>query len=135
MTDVNETQVGGTHYRSPVQHWDFVEDNGIGYLEGCATKYATRNRKKHQSPLEDLNKALHYCQKLQSLHLAGKRFNRANIKIYPSVDQFAQANGLTDQEKQVIAALTYWNDAGDIQTAIEVIEDMRDAALAAEEHH
>lgn len=139
MQDVNGIQIGGTHYRPPVQHWDFIEDNGIGYLEGCAIKYATRNRKKHESPIEDLNKAIHYCQKLQSLHLAGKHNNRANEKIHPSLDQFAQANGLTDQEKQVVDVLTYWSDAGDNQSAIEVIEDMRDAALAAgdnsEEHY
>ena len=135
----NDYQVGGTHYKNgKCEHWDFIEDNGIGYLEGCATKYATRNRKKHQSPVEDLNKAIHYCQKLQALYLVGKRNNRSNAKIYPSVDQFAQANGLTEDEKLVVAILTYWEDAGDIQCAIETIEDMRDKALAAgddsEEH-
>lgn len=140
MTEnVNDYQVGGDHYRSEIQHWDYIEENGIGYLEGCATKYATRSRKKHQSPVEDLNKAIHYCKKLQSLHLAGKRNNRANEKIFPGVDSFAKANGLSPQETQVIAALTYWQDAGDLEDAIEVIENMLEKAIAAgddaEEHH
>ena len=139
MSEVNDYQVGGDHYRSEIQHWDYIEENGIGYLEGCATKYATRSRKKHQSPVEDLNKAIHYCKKLQSLFLAGKRVNRANSKIFPGVDSFSRANNLSPQETQVIAGLAYWQDAGDLEDVIEVIENMRDAALAAgddaEEHH
>ena len=59
-------ELGGDHYRSEFQHWDLIEQNGIGYLEGCASKYVTRWRKKNG--VQDLEKALHYVEKLQELH-------------------------------------------------------------------
>lgn len=123
MSDVNNKQVGGDHYRSKVQHWDYVELNGLGYLEGCATKYATRNRKKHEDPTQDLEKAVHYVEKAQALHLAGFKVPRSGpLRI--TVEEFAEANGLTSNEEQVVRILTFWQDAADLQTAIELIQDM-----------
>jgi hypothetical protein len=61
-TLANAVQVGGEHYRSQFQHWDWVIANNLGYLEGCATKYIARWRKKNG--LEDLLKARHYLDKL-----------------------------------------------------------------------
>lgn len=61
---VNERQVGGSHYSKggSFQHWDIIEENEIGYLEGCATKYIARYRDKNGA--EDLRKSEHYVQKL-----------------------------------------------------------------------
>lgn len=58
---VNDTQVGGTHYKSEYQHWDFVIETDMPYVLGCATKYLTRWRKKNG--VEDLKKARHYIEK------------------------------------------------------------------------
>lgn len=123
MSDVNNKQVGGDHYRSKVQHWDYVELNGLGYLEGCATKYATRNRKKHEDPTQDLEKAVHYVEKAQALYLAGFKVPRSGL-LRITVEEFAEANGLTSNEEQVVRILTFWQDAADLQTAIELIQDM-----------
>lgn len=60
--EANQHQVAGTHYQSPIQHWDFVLSNNLGYLEGQITRYITRHRKKNG--LEDLLKARHYLDKL-----------------------------------------------------------------------
>ena len=128
MSDVNNKQVGGDHYRSKVQHWDYVELNGLGYLEGCATKYATRNRKKHEDPTQDLEKAVHYAEKAQALHLAGLKRPRVSgrnaVPLRITVEEFAEANNLTSNEEQVVRILTFWQDAADLQTAIELIQDM-----------
>jgi hypothetical protein len=63
MTTANDTQEGGSHYqRLPVQLWDFVHENGIGYLAGNVIKYVTRYKSKNG--LEDLKKARHYLDKL-----------------------------------------------------------------------
>jgi len=128
MSDVNNKQVGGDHYRSKVQHWDYVELNGLGYLEGCATKYATRNRKKHEDPTQDLEKAVHYVEKAQALHLAGLKRPRVSgrnaVPLRITVEEFAEANNLTSNEEQVVRILTFWQDAADLQTAIELIQDM-----------
>lgn len=57
----NDVQVGGGHYMNgKVQHWDWAQH--IGYLEGNATKYIARHKDKHG--LQDIEKALHYIQKI-----------------------------------------------------------------------
>jgi hypothetical protein len=58
----NDSQVGGSHYRTDHQTWDFIVANGLGYLEGNIIKYVVRHRKKHG--VQDLKKAMHYLQKL-----------------------------------------------------------------------
>jgi hypothetical protein len=55
-------QVGGDHYQAELQHWDVCEQYDVGYLEGNATKYMMRWRKKGK-PAEDLGKACSYVEK------------------------------------------------------------------------
>lgn len=65
----NSRQVGGQHYRSKYQHWDFAHKAfGDAYFQGQITKYVYRWRKKNG--LEDLNKAAHFLQKLIELREA-----------------------------------------------------------------
>lgn len=58
----NDKQIGGEHYKSAYQHWDWATEHGLSYLAGCATKYLVRWRKKNG--VEDLDKAAHYVEKL-----------------------------------------------------------------------
>lgn len=59
----NDTQVGGQHYkRQRIQHWDYVIANDIPYMEAQIIKYVSRWRNKNG--LQDLEKALHFLQKL-----------------------------------------------------------------------
>jgi hypothetical protein len=63
MSSANDTQVGGAHYKKfKIQTWDYIVENEIPYLEGCAIKYLSRWRDK--GGVEDLRKAQHYIQKL-----------------------------------------------------------------------
>ena len=120
---VNEKQVGGEHYRSPVQHWDYVELNGLRYTEGCATKYATRNRKKHEDPRMDLEKAIHYVEKVQDMYRNGVLLPRpAPVVITP--EEFATANGLTEDEAEVVRILTFWESDPELTRAIELLREM-----------
>jgi hypothetical protein len=57
----NKKQVGGKHYASDIQHWDYVVANDLNYFEGQITKYVTRARKK--GGLQDLQKARHFLDK------------------------------------------------------------------------
>lgn len=51
------------HYNgNDIEHWDYVEGVGDGYLLGCASKYTFRNRHKG-SKEKDLNKVYQYCKK------------------------------------------------------------------------
>lgn len=63
MSDVaNNKQVDGNHYKKPIQPWDFIHANGMGYLAGNIVKYVSRYQDKNG--LVDLYKAKHYLEKL-----------------------------------------------------------------------
>ena len=63
QSSANATQVGGQHYAAkPIQPWDFIAANALGYFEGNVVKYLSRWRDK--GGVQDLHKAAHYLQKL-----------------------------------------------------------------------
>lgn len=55
-------QVGGLHYQLAIEPWDYITSNNIGYLEGNVIKYVSRYKSKNGR--EDLEKAIHYLEKL-----------------------------------------------------------------------
>lgn len=62
----NDIQEGGDHYRlKPIQPWDFIAANNIGYFEGNVIKYVSRWKDK--AGVADLRKARHYLDKLIEL--------------------------------------------------------------------
>ena len=59
----NAMQVGGTHYKKlPIEPWDYIAANGLGFFEGNIVKYITRAAK--TKTRDDLLKAQHYLAKL-----------------------------------------------------------------------
>lgn len=53
------------HYnKGAVEVWDFILDQGMGYLDGNAIKYICRYRHKGK-PVEDLDKAIAFLIKLR----------------------------------------------------------------------
>ena len=59
----NDKQVGGNHYQlASIQPWDFIISHNLGFLEGNIIKYVTRWKEK--DGVKDLEKALHYLEKL-----------------------------------------------------------------------
>ena len=117
MSDANNRQVGGLHYKAQYQHWDFVRLCLDGrYLEGCLTKYVSRWRKKNG--LQDLEKALHYTEKLMEGYTKGH--------ILPliagpwrgpetSPSRFADVNGLDILEREIILKASSWATFEDLQ--------------------
>lgn len=80
----NEKQIGGGHYKAdpgmqaiaedlgynrPIEHWDLVVIRGYNYLQGNASKYLDRYEKKG-TPIQDLEKAKHYIEKLLEIERA-----------------------------------------------------------------
>lgn len=117
MNTPNERQVGGTHYKTIYEHWDFTTDVlGGRYLEGCITKYATRWRKKGK-PVQDLEKAQHFLDKLRAEFIRG----RVHAPSLPStvdalihVQRFAEANQLWHAESEVCRVLSQWTTIADL---------------------
>ena len=94
MSEANKRQIGGTHYKTSYEHWDMVLDAGLGYLDGCATKYVARWRKKDGA--KDLEKALHYVEKLIETHALG---DVPKHQARGCAEKFAEINGLDFTER------------------------------------
>ena len=61
-----EQQVGGDHYRRlKIQPVEYIHANGLGFVEGCIVKYATRWQSK--GGVDDLRKIIHFAQLLIEL--------------------------------------------------------------------
>ncbi len=112
----NAYQIGGTHYKTDYEHWDLALNVNMGYLEGCATKYVARHKKKGGP--EDLKKALHYTNKLieNAPRLApSRRVNRRWVNH--ECIHFFEANDLSGQECAVIMGLSTWENMTDLEAA------------------
>jgi hypothetical protein len=92
----NETQVGGTHYRTPFQHWDLAHELDLGYFEGQVSKYLTRHRFKKGK--EDAEKALHFAKKLHELALSSARQPRHKFTTIARMTEYAESNKLLPLE-------------------------------------
>lgn len=90
----NDRQVGGNHYKGDLQHWDFVLALNLPYLEAQVVRYVTRHKKKGGA--EDLEKAIHFLQKLED--------QRAKALEY-WLDVYQQANNLEEREYDTIELL------------------------------
>lgn len=124
MSEANKKQIGGDHYKTEVQHWDFVERHGVGYLEGCATKYVARWRKK--GGVEDLRKALHYVEKLREM----RRPNRVKFFDIPFTLKFLLANGYGPNaaESRAVLGLLRWHTTTDLDEVCGLLQTLIDEA-------
>lgn len=127
----NDMQVGGDHYRSSLQHWDVVSEYNIPYLEGCASKYVSRWRKKNG--IQDLEKALHFTTKLKEVVAFYGSNYRRGIVPFTVLEQFVIANDLEMDERYVLIMLWSWSSLEDIASAINCLNKMvREAKRGAE---
>lgn len=63
-----DVQVGGEHYKSAkIQPVQYIEANGIKFLEGCVIKRVTRHDKPTGKGRQDIEKAIHELQLLLEL--------------------------------------------------------------------
>lgn len=61
-----DVQVGGGHYKGfCIQPVEYIHKNGIGFIEGCIIKYASRYKDKNGK--EDLLKIKHFVDLLIEL--------------------------------------------------------------------
>lgn len=60
-----DNQVGGSHYKMPIQPIEFIYKNNLDFLQGNVIKYVARFR--HKNGKEDLLKAKHYIELLMEL--------------------------------------------------------------------
>jgi hypothetical protein len=105
MSEVNKE--APPYYKSSYMHWDFAVKVGLGYLDGCSTKYVARWRGKEG--LKDLRKAWNYLEKL--IEIGDYNIHRKNVEIDIELHRFVEANKLTFLEHQYLFILcTYRNE-------------------------
>lgn len=119
MTRANDLQIGGAHYRTDFQHWDLIAINGIGYLEGCATKYMTRWPKKNGR--QDVEKARHYVLKALELYREGAYMPAGRVDNL-QFEAFAVANDLDADSKDAVRHLLYWTNEVHLELALGAID-------------
>ena len=131
----NKMQVGGSHYQSDYQHWDWAINIRLGYLESAATKYVTRWRGKNG--VQDVEKAIHYLIKAKEAWVDGRYPNRS-LFTDPLREEFAKkqtqmwldANGIKGIEADFMWAVALWkNDVG-LSLAIGRARQVLDMATA-----
>lgn len=120
MSEPNQLQVGGDHYKTSYQHWDWSEDNGLLGLEYAATKYLCRWEKKGKA-VEDLQKARHYAQKLLQRHQDSERIGPGETSMALFL-RFYAATGMDETTGEAVYLVASWSAAGDIVEVIRLID-------------
>ena len=105
----NAMQVGGTHYQTEYQVWDFVENYGLGSLEHAIIKYVCRWHEKG-NVIMDLEKAIHYVDKLIDLHLNRHRVPKG-CAPHSDIMYFSAMQGLNKTEEFVVTVISRWSCA------------------------
>jgi hypothetical protein len=98
-------------------HWDFAIKVGLGYLDGCTTKYVTRWRGKEG--LKDLQKAWNYLEKL--IEIGDYGIQRKNVNIDVELHRFVEANSLTFLESQYIFILCTFRNETALKSARQIL--------------
>lgn len=121
MSDANQTQIGGDHYKGrDLEHWDFIVDNfGISYLLANATKYISRWRNKNG--VEDLKKARHYVQKLSEWY-GPWLINMGSKRLHEEAIRFCDSYELKNEERFICLVLLNSTKTEDVNTALEMLD-------------
>jgi hypothetical protein len=108
IVSANNRQVGGDHYNSIYQHWDFIWESGLDYFQAQITKYLCRFDKKNG--VEDLNKSLHFLEKYRELLREPSIKNKPiddddqQVLVHKNYCKFSRFNNL-DRHQQEITSL------------------------------
>jgi len=128
----NEVQIGGDHYKSQYQHWDWAINVGLDYLGSAATKYITRWQKK--DGLKDLQKAGHYMDKLievAPLVIVRLQIIRPNLEfILCETRKFIRENQLGEFEAAICKRIATWMTTDELHTA----RGMLNSLIISESH-
>ena len=130
--NANNRQVGGSHYQSKVQHWDLMCRNDVPYLQASATKYVVRWRKRPKDKgIEDLEKCLHYIEKIHDEYMDGRIFPGSGIPMCLIV-KFFDANPDIESKEQAVLVdlLRTWNEVNLEHAGRMVTELMKEAKNA-----
>lgn len=124
MTDPNDKQIGGRHYESAYQHWDFMLDVSMPYLPAQVIKYITRWKKKNG--VQDLEKALHFLEKYIEVE------GRKTLEKYGKMNRYLEENQIETGEVFVIQHLLNYHTGmmSELQQAADIIKGLIESTRA-----
>lgn len=107
----NSKQIGGDHYKStPIQPWDYATVNDLDFMQGSVVKYITRYKDKHPDPLVDLNKALHFIEKMIESETA-KQNSHGDFHQQPTIRESVCAKHYTQYSPEYEDCINKINSA------------------------
>lgn len=125
-------QEGGNHYQTEYQHWDWVLDIGLGYLDGGATKYVSRWRKKNG--LQDLLKSKTYMAKmLATFDVLYAMALEPVHNVDELTSRFILANKLSSIEGAFCVIMSKWTSKEDLKRAMFLLDLLIANAPGAQE--
>jgi len=115
-------QVGGDHYSAEYQHWDWVPETGLGYLEASATAYIARYMKK--DGLKDLEKAMSFINKIIVSKYLKPAGTRRGIDSRLRHRYLTAANLIDTPEGDLTTAIDTWKDDDDLEKIVKLLEEL-----------
>ena len=123
MTQANETQVGGSHYKhSSYEHWDWAWDAGLDSFQYPITKYVARWKRK--GGIEDLEKAEHYLVKYIEVVERDKVIKQSapEILLIQFMD-WSRAEDLDNKQQALCSLVAHWVDTGGLKDALSLLKE------------
>jgi Protein of unknwon function (DUF3310) len=122
MTPADNTQVGGAHYKATsYDHWNYAIDARLPYLEGQITKYVDRHARKNGK--QDLEKALHFAQKLRECALEGRAYPIGVSYYRNAIVAYAAARPeQPSEELSIVKQASNWTSSAHLDDLVSAIE-------------
>jgi hypothetical protein len=123
VSEANNTQIGGDHYKGKkFQPWDW-DQYGIGTYEMDILHYVTRQK----NGKEDLEKALHYLVKLREEYIIHDRRNRipyalrSKHQLRGAVEAYATEWNMNYWQTRTVFLLVHWLTIEDLVEVTNLI--------------
>lgn len=147
----NEKQIGGSHYKTSVQHWDMLIDMGYDsqYYAGQVSKYLMRWRKKNG--LRDVLKGQHFVEKMLELGAGDAQFfthaslntpelEALVVEKMPYLMNFFLVNEVPELEQRIITTALFAHTVEDLiaisaecETLVAIAKEEQAAGLLSTE--
>lgn len=124
MSSANSKQVGGTHYQSAYQHWDWSLDVEANPMQYQITKYL-RARKK--GGLQDMEKLKHFIEKYKEIRKADRDYPPSRIQAFmreTATVTWCKENDLDELETQVALDVIMDPTPATLGTLLSVVDRM-----------
>ena len=113
-------QVGGTHYKAPIQNWDVMEAYDVDYLSATSSKYLARWRDKG-TPKVDLLKSVSYLRKAIACREGYKQITKRTVPMI-ALQEWMDVAHIHPEDQPLLRAILCSGTQVSILSAVITIE-------------